>query len=82
MALDQRGTLPLARAWDLIAAAPARIMGLTDRGRLDPGMRADLAILHAETHTIEATIAGGRLAHAQGEAARRLMGSAVTLAAQ
>jgi len=82
VALDQRGTLPLARAWDLIAAAPARIMGLTDRGRLDPGMRADLAIMHAETHAIEATIAGGRLAHAQGEAARRLMGSAVTLAAQ
>ncbi len=29
------GVLPLAEAWDLISAAPARAAGLTDRGVLD-----------------------------------------------
>ena len=61
----------LPAAWDLISRRPADIMGLTDRGVLDHGKRADLAIMNAETRVIEATIAKGRLAYATGDAARR-----------
>lgn len=61
----------LPAAWDLISRRPAEIMGLTDRGVLDHGKRADLAIMNAETRVIEATIAKGRLTYATGDAARR-----------
>ena len=72
--LADRGVLPLARAWALISTRPAEVMALADRGTLDAGKRADLVVVNPETRAVEATIAGGRLAHAQGEAARRLMG--------
>ncbi len=72
-ALAGRGVLPLAQAWALISTNPARLMELTDRGALTPGQRADLLVVNPETHAVEATIAAGRLAHAQGEAARRLV---------
>jgi alpha-D-ribose 1-methylphosphonate 5-triphosphate diphosphatase len=75
-ALAERGTRPFAAAWDMVSAAPARIMGLTDRGQLEPGHRADLVIVDPRARTIEATIAGGCLAHAHGTAARRLMARA------
>lgn len=79
-ALADRGTLPLAQAWDLLSRAPARAMGLSDRGGLEPGQRADLVVVDPETHAIEATITGGRLAYAHGAAARRLMGGAAMAA--
>lgn len=79
-ALADRGTLPLAQAWDLLSGAPARAMGLSDRGGLEPGQRADLIVVDPDTHSIEATITGGRLAHAHGAAARRLMGGAAMAA--
>ncbi|MFN4098832.1 MAG: alpha-D-ribose 1-methylphosphonate 5-triphosphate diphosphatase [Pararhodobacter sp.] len=72
-ALEARGTLPFARGWELISTNPARILGLTDRGRLAPGQRADLVVVNPETHAIEACFTAGRLAHAQGAAARRLI---------
>lgn len=72
-ALAARGTLPLAQAWEMISTHPARLMGLADRGRLKPGQRADLVVVNPETQAVEATFAAGRLAHAQGEAARRLV---------
>ena len=75
-ALAERGARDFAAAWALISAAPARIMGLEDRGRLDPGLRADLVIVDPESRTVEATIAGGCLAYAHGAAARRLMARA------
>ena len=40
--LAQRGVLPLAAAWDLVSAGPAEAAGLDDRGRIAPGLRADL----------------------------------------
>ena len=50
--------------WEMISTAPARIMGLTDRGQLRPGQRADLVVMNPNTRRIEATIAGGRIQHA------------------
>ena len=39
------GVLPLAEAWQLISAAPARAAGLTDRGVLAAGQRADIILV-------------------------------------
>lgn len=72
-AMADRGLLPLARAWDMISTRPAQILGLADRGRLAPGLRADLVLVNAETRGIEATISAGRLSHLSGEAARRFL---------
>jgi alpha-D-ribose 1-methylphosphonate 5-triphosphate diphosphatase len=65
--------VPFPRGWEMISDAPARVMGLTDRGRLATGQRADVVVMNPETRVIEATIAGGRLACASREAGARLM---------
>src|ERR1700754_154743 len=60
------GVLPLAQAWDLISAAPARAAGLTDRGVLAAGQRADIIIVDDEQPLrprIMAVISAGRLVH-------------------
>ena len=72
-ALVERGVLDLAKAWAMISANPAEILRMPDRGRLEPGMRADLVVVNAETKAVEATIAGGRLSYLSGEAGRRFM---------
>lgn len=69
--LVDTGVMDLPKAWALIAENPARILRMPDRGRLDPGRRADLTIIHAQTRAIEATISGGRITHLSGEAAHR-----------
>jgi alpha-D-ribose 1-methylphosphonate 5-triphosphate diphosphatase len=64
LAADQ--VLPLAQAWNLISAAPARAAGLSDRGQLVEGHRADLVIVDdavALRPRIVAVIVGGRLAY-------------------
>ena len=43
-----RGLIGLERVVDVIAAAPARIFGLADKGRLEPGAHADIAIVDLE----------------------------------
>jgi len=60
------GVLPLAQAWDLISAAPARAAGLIDRGVLAEGRRADIILVDDELPLrprIVAVIAAGRLVH-------------------
>jgi cytosine/adenosine deaminase-related metal-dependent hydrolase len=37
---------------------PARLLGLTDRGRLAAGYRADLAVLDARFNPLETFVAG------------------------
>jgi alpha-D-ribose 1-methylphosphonate 5-triphosphate diphosphatase len=63
----------LAQRWDLISANPAAAAGLTDRGRIEPGGRADLVVV-AETPAphVVATIAGGRIAYLSAEGASRI----------
>lgn len=72
-ALVDRGVTDLPRAWGMISTRTAEIMRLADRGRLVPGLRADLVVVQAETRAIEATISGGRLAWLSGEAGRRFV---------
>jgi alpha-D-ribose 1-methylphosphonate 5-triphosphate diphosphatase len=60
------GVLPLAQAWDLISAAPARAAGLPDRGLLGQGHRADILLVDDAVPMrprIVAVIARGRLVH-------------------
>ena len=60
------GILPLAKAWDLISAGPARAAGLEDRGVLAAGRRADIVIVDDKLPLrprIVAVIAAGRLVH-------------------
>ena len=77
------GVLPLSRAWDLISAAPARAAGLSDRGVLTEGFRADIILVDDEVPLrprIVAVIAAGRLVHLTD--ASRLSRSARTGARQ
>lgn len=41
-----------AEAARLASDAPARALGLADRGRLEPGLRADLVVLDADTRVV------------------------------
>ncbi len=71
--LSQTGLLDLGAAWQLISDGPARILGLTDRGRLAPGLRADLVILDQTSHRVAATLSGGRVSYMTGDIAARLL---------
>jgi alpha-D-ribose 1-methylphosphonate 5-triphosphate diphosphatase len=60
------GVLPLPQAWNLISAAPARAAGLSDRGVIAEGARADLILVDdaiPRRPRIVAVIAAGRLVH-------------------
>jgi alpha-D-ribose 1-methylphosphonate 5-triphosphate diphosphatase len=70
-ALVDPGLCDLPTAWSMISAAPARIMGLSDRGRIGHGLRADLIAMNQTTRQVEMTLSAGRAAHLSGELARR-----------
>ncbi len=70
--LAKRGTFDLPGAWALISANPAAASGLTDRGDIEAGKRADLLLVEPIEKRLLATIAGGRLAHLTADGAARL----------
>jgi alpha-D-ribose 1-methylphosphonate 5-triphosphate diphosphatase len=73
------GVLPLAQAWHLISSAPARAAGLTDRGLLAEGQRADIILVDDKMPLrprVVAVIAAGRLVHLAD--AGRMLPSSVT----
>ena len=72
--LADGGVLDLAAAWGLISSGPAGILGLEDRGVLQPGKRADLIVMERETRRICATMSGGSFSYLNGEVAARFMG--------
>ncbi len=72
--LADGGVTDLAGAWALVSAGPARLLGLDDRGTLEPDKRADLVVIDKTTRDICATISGGRLTHLRGAAARSFIG--------
>jgi alpha-D-ribose 1-methylphosphonate 5-triphosphate diphosphatase len=58
--------LPLGKAWELISTAPATAAGLTGRGRIAHGQRADILLVDDAMPMrprIVAVIAAGRLVH-------------------
>lgn len=78
LASDYHYPAPLQAAWalgrwDLVSEGPAHLLGLEDRGRIEPGKRADLVVLDSQGR-VGATIAGGQVTHLSGEAAARFIG--------
>ncbi|MCA0963536.1 alpha-D-ribose 1-methylphosphonate 5-triphosphate diphosphatase [Salipiger bermudensis] len=67
------GLLDEAQAWRMVSEGPARLLGLEDRGRLEPGLRADLVVMDRASRRIVLTMAGGRIAWLSGEIAERLL---------
>lgn len=72
--LAESGVCDLAAAWGMISAAPARLLGLADRGALRPGMRADLLVLDSDGRRVGAAFSAGRVSYMSGEVARRFLG--------
>jgi alpha-D-ribose 1-methylphosphonate 5-triphosphate diphosphatase len=73
------GVLPFADAWGLVSSAPATAAGLTDRGALAEGRRADIILVDGDVPLrprVVAVIAAGRLVHLTE--ANRLMPSSRT----
>lgn len=59
------GSATIADAWSLVASAPAIAARLVDRGRLAPGLRADIVVVDDSDPRLPravAVIVGGRLA--------------------
>lgn len=72
MVLAGRGVLDLPQAWALISSNPAAATGLTDRGAIAKGLRADVVLVDPATPRVVATIVGGRIAHLTADGAARL----------
>lgn len=73
------GVLPLTEAWNLVSAGPAHATGLTDRGLLAEGRRADILLVDDSAPRrprLIAVIAAGKLVHLTD--ATRLLGTAAT----
>lgn len=61
--LLQDGVGDLAALWPLVSANPARALGLTDRGSIAPGLRADLVLIEwpeGDAPAVRQTWRGGR----------------------
>ncbi len=64
--LDAERRADRAALWKLVSEGPARISGLFDRGRLAPGMRADVVLVDwpkDDAPAIRATLVAGRAAY-------------------
>lgn len=72
-ALALADRIGLSAAWALVSEGPARLLALADRGRLEPGLRADLVVLDAGDR-VGLTLAGGRITHASGPVAAAALG--------
>jgi alpha-D-ribose 1-methylphosphonate 5-triphosphate diphosphatase len=70
--LAGRGTLGLPAAWALISTNPAAAAGLTDRGRIAEGLRADLVLVEPQSARPVATVASGRIAWLDAAGSARL----------
>ena len=82
--LAHAGACTLADAWKLVSANPATVLGLTDRGRIAAGARADLLLveqLPEGAARLIATFAAGKLVYC-AEPERLQMRSIPTMKAQ
>ena len=77
---DTNGLATLPAAWAMISQRPAEILRLPDRGRLAPGLRADMVVVDPVSRAVEATICGGRITHMSGEVAERFFAATQGLA--
>ncbi|WP_370227112.1 alpha-D-ribose 1-methylphosphonate 5-triphosphate diphosphatase [Cognatishimia sp.] len=60
--LAREGVCDLATAWGLVSSGPAQAVGLTDRGTLAPGSRADVVVIRQDDmgrpHVVASFVAG------------------------
>lgn len=63
----------LARAWSLISGGPARGLGLSDRGELAPGKRADLVVTSADLSRVHGSFVAGRPVYADAALMERIL---------
>jgi alpha-D-ribose 1-methylphosphonate 5-triphosphate diphosphatase len=70
--MAQRGVLTLPQAWDLVSRNPAVAAGLTDRGILEPGARADVVVVDPAGPEVLAVWSAGRLSYLSQAGAARL----------
>lgn len=61
LALVRFGALSMSQLVDKACARPARLFGLTAKGRLSPGADGDVAIVEPHSGRVRYTIAGGRV---------------------
>ncbi|MEL7469727.1 MAG: alpha-D-ribose 1-methylphosphonate 5-triphosphate diphosphatase [Pseudomonadota bacterium] len=57
---------PLPQLWGLVSSGPARASGLTDRGDIAPGKRADLVLVdwpEGATPAVKMTLSAGQIAY-------------------
>ncbi|WP_142848215.1 alpha-D-ribose 1-methylphosphonate 5-triphosphate diphosphatase [Telmatospirillum sp. J64-1] len=69
----RQGVLDLGAAWALVSANPAQAAGLADRGRIQPGARADLVLVQAGQGFPQAvaTLVAGKPVFTSGQAPLR-----------
>jgi len=60
--------IPLEIALQVITSSPARILGLSQKGRLGVGLDADLNIIEADTMHIDSVISKGKVMVSEGKA--------------
>ncbi|MEO0632730.1 MAG: alpha-D-ribose 1-methylphosphonate 5-triphosphate diphosphatase [Pseudomonadota bacterium] len=70
--LARTGVLNLSEAWALVSSGPAAVLGLSDRGTLVPGQRADLVVLD-DADRVALTMSGGRVSYLNGDIAARFI---------
>lgn len=75
MKLATEGRIPLEKGWALISERPAQVLGLTDRGVLEDGFRADLVVMNANSGRIGGTFCAGRASYLAGDVATRFIES-------
>ena len=66
-------TIFYAQAWHLVSAGPAAVLGLSDRGVIATGKRADLLVLDVQTRRVALTMSGGRVSYMSGDIAARFL---------
>ncbi|MBK0328217.1 alpha-D-ribose 1-methylphosphonate 5-triphosphate diphosphatase [Rhodobacteraceae bacterium F11138] len=71
--LARTGICGFDEAWNLVSRGPAKVLGLTDRGELKVGNRADLVVLDGHSDRVAATLAGGRVSYMSGDIAARFL---------
>jgi alpha-D-ribose 1-methylphosphonate 5-triphosphate diphosphatase len=57
--LTERYGMPFFAAWGCVSANAAAAVGLNDRGRLDPGLRADIIAVCPKSRSVKAVWVGG-----------------------
>lgn len=72
--LVAEGAVTFEDGWRLVSAGPAEVLGLSDRGTLEVGKRADFVVMEPETGRVGATVVDGRVSFMAGEVAARFLG--------